>query len=118
MISIYKSKYLKYKNKYLNLKKIFDEITKGTVNQIGGKIGDFYDYTNDREIKKLFFVKNTETLNIFWSLRRKIHTSRIKKMVKFNDNYLWITESGSVYYTKKPIVYDIFPALTKYDNLK
>ena len=54
MSSIYNSKYLKYKNKYLNLKKIFDEIIKDTVIQNGGKIGDFYDYTKDREIKLLF----------------------------------------------------------------
>ncbi len=97
------SKYLKYKKKYLELK------------QKGGRVGDFFDYSNDDKIKKLFYLKTNKTLNIYWSLNDKVITSPIIKAAKFDDKMIFITESGSVYITKIPKQYDISPGLSDSD---
>jgi hypothetical protein len=99
-------KYLKYKIKYLELK-----------NQKGGKVGDFYDYSKDYSIKKLFYVKSDKTLNIYYSLTKHIQTSPIIKFAVVDNKWIFITESGSVYVTRKPTEYDVFPAFTKYDGI-
>ena len=53
----YKSKYLKYKNKYLEMNKIHS----------GGVVGDVYNYTIGRVPQRVFYTKQDSRLHIFWS---------------------------------------------------
>jgi len=95
----FQNKYLKYKNKYVELK-----------NQIGNGIGDFFNYSDDKTIKKIFYTRSDRRLHIFWSLTKKVETSSIKVFTTINDKFIAITESGSVYITRIPLEYDISPA--------
>ena len=77
---------------------------------------NMYDYSNDKTIKKLFVLKSDKTLNIIWSLNNYKRTSRIKQVYKLDDKRVqFITESGSVYITRKPEIFEIYPAFTKND---
>jgi hypothetical protein len=102
MENVYKEKYLKYKKKYLEIK-----------NQLGGRLGELFDYSSDEKIKQIFITNNDNRLHIYWTLENKIITSRIKTYTEINNKFICITESGTVYITKKPIYYDIAPVITE-----
>ncbi len=79
--------------------------------QYGGKIGDFYNYSNDRTIKKIYYAKKPGILGIHWSGPKAVYTSPIKSRTRIGSNYIWVTESGSVYITNKIDTYERMPKI-------
>jgi hypothetical protein len=110
----YNKKYLKYKNKYLELKNKYLKLK----DQDGGKLGDFFNYSNDNTIESIYYIKSDKKLYIQWNnnktiLPKIILTTPIKSLTKINDKFIWITESGTIYITNKYIKMDTVPAITR-----
>jgi hypothetical protein len=87
----WKSKYLKYKNKYLELK------------QAGGGLGTIHDITTlirNKEVWITEYDTNTgRALLVFNNLEGKRHEIPILsfKAIGYNGTYVLVAESGSVY---------------------
>jgi hypothetical protein len=70
--------------------------------------------TDEHNIKSVYYVTSKNKLVIMnHDFVKTIHTSEIKKYVKLCDKYIWVTESGSVYITDRPMSVDVEPAHTR-----
>ena len=99
-----KSKYLKYKTKYLELK------------QIGGMVGDIKDYTLSINLTKVIYAKDTKILYIYINKYGKESievTSPVLTYVAMDNYWITITTSGTVYIVPNVQEYDTKPVVTK-----